>query len=84
RRRPSPQAAVPPSNPQPQAPNQFPRAEPLPPPIEVPARPRVPPRVDAAPQRPDGQANPFPRPVGPPPQQQQVLPPPGGRINPAF
>lgn len=86
RKRPSPQAAVPQANPQPNSPQQnnpqhAPRLEPLPPPIEIPARPRVAPRVDAVPQRP-AEANPFPKPLGPP--QQQAPRPPGGRVNPAF
>jgi large subunit ribosomal protein L24 len=73
RKRPVPHAAAPA------------RAEPLPPAVEVgPApgiRPRVPQRVDGAPQRPvESQANPFPRPIGPPPQ----APPAGARIRPIF
>jgi large subunit ribosomal protein L24 len=77
RKRPVPHAAAPP------------RAEPLPPAVEVgPApgiRSRMPQRVDGAPQRPaESQANPFPRPIGPPPQAPQPLPPAGARIQPVF
>ncbi len=66
-----------------------PRAEPLPPGIEVgPApgiRQRVLPRLDGAPQRPvETQANPFPRPIGPPQQAPQPPRPPGARIQPVF
>jgi large subunit ribosomal protein L24 len=77
RKRPVPHAAAPA------------RADPLPPAVEVgPApgiRPRVPQRVDGAPQRPvESQANPFPRPIGPPPQAPQPPPPAGARIQPIF
>jgi large subunit ribosomal protein L24 len=85
-----PQAAAPAVQPQPHSPQPAQRLEPLPPPIEIgPARPRVPPRADGAPQRPadaqaNPQANPFPKPIGPSPQQAAPPPPPGGRVNPAF